>query len=406
MAASEDDPFDDDPNETQWAQRRVPGRTYPATPFTIKRENSSDFGQPARFICKVFDNDVESTATFDGTEWVIKDSPAGRVQFKLLVAREAGNVKELWIQRVPAAGFNSVTKTLLNLKAPDVRVLLDFFKLVENMPIEGGPTTRIDDSLIREVLEDPNALNRAYRRDSSSFREMIENDQNAQDVIALERRRTQVKLFHQYMEDDAFFDQAVAQSSGKKPEAVWQEFFEANKWILGITLSTTLLTSFDPSKLERVVAGQSVAGPGKRVDALLETAGRISSLVFAEFKTHSTRLLTNSEYRSGCWSPSSEVAGGVAQVHGTVHEAVKHFGDRLNKRDADGTEQLGQYGYALRPKSFLIVGSLDQFVGEGGGHHPGKIQSFELYRRQLQEPEVITYDELLARADWMASSYS
>lgn len=34
------------------------------------------------------------------------------------------------------------------------------------------------------------------------------------------------------------------------------------------------------------------------------------------------------------------------------------------------------------------------------GVHRAKHQSFELYRRNLYEPEVITFDELLAQAEW------
>jgi len=35
-----------------------------------------------------------------------------------------------------------------------------------------------------------------------------------------------------------------------------------------------------------------------------------------------------------------------------------------------------------------------------GGVHRAKYESFELYRRNLYEPEIITFDELLARAEW------
>jgi hypothetical protein len=47
----------------------------------------------------------------------------------------------------------------------------------------------------------------------------------------------------------------------------------------------------------------------------------------------------------------------------------------------------------------LILGHLDQLRGTAGVHR-AKHQSFELYRRNLYEPEIITFDELLARAEW------
>jgi hypothetical protein len=54
----------------------------------------------------------------------------------------------------------------------------------------------------------------------------------------------------------------------------------------------------------------------------------------------------------------------------------------------------------VRPRSFLIVGHLGEFRGARGGVNPDKYRSFELFRRHLDEPEVITFDELLARAEW------
>jgi hypothetical protein len=163
-------------------------------------------------------------------------------------------------------------------------------------------------------------------------------------------------------------------------------------------LAGQLLQSWDNEKLEQVVAGSSIAAPGKRADALLRTSGRIRSLVFAEIKHHKTRLLGGSEYRSGCWPPSSELVGGVTQAQQTVDRAVRD----IDKRLADSDEQGGETGEAtwlIRPRSFLIIGDLEELRGPSGVH-PDKHQSFELYRRNLYEPEIVTFDELLARAEW------
>lgn len=148
------------------------------------------------------------------------------------------------------------------------------------------------------------------------------------------------------------------------------------------------------------MAGSSIAGVGKRADALLRTSGRIKSMVFAEFKNHRTPLLVDKFYRSGCWPPSGELSGGVAQVQGTVHRAVTEIGDRLQAVADDGSDIPGQYTYMLQPRAFLVIGHLDQLRGKAGGDHHDRVRSFELYRRQLHEPEIVTFDELLARAEW------
>lgn len=98
------------------------------------------------------------------------------------------------------------------------------------------------------------------------------------------------------------------------------------------------------------------------------------------------------------------MAGGIAQAQGTVYRAVRELGERLADTAPDGSELPGQFTYLIRPRSFLIIGQLTELEGESGGDHLGRIRSFELYRRQLEEPEIITYDELLARAEWFVTT--
>ncbi|SDU11467.1 Shedu immune nuclease family protein [Amycolatopsis keratiniphila] len=393
------DPWGEDVDETTYAQGRLPSRTYASASFPILRPNSADNGQPARFVYKVFNPKAETTAELDGEQWLVSESPAGRYQVKLLIVREAGNVRELWVQRVPAKGQGKV-ETRLNLRQPEAGRLVELLRTLECIPVDGEQTVRVDDSLVRELFANPESLARIYREDPSQLRQLISDDESARDVIALTHRRGQLQKFRRLLSDGAYFDAEVEQAPGRRREAVWQRFFEDNPWILGVPLTGQLLTSWSDQKLEQVVAGASVVSVGKRADALLRTSGRIKSMVFAEIKTHRTALLSASEYRSGCWPPSDELAGGVAQVQGTVHRAVNEIGERLQDVAPDGSDVPGGFTYMLKPRAFLVIGSLDQLLGQDGGHHRDRIRSFELYRRQLHEPEVVTFDELLARAEW------
>ena len=121
-------------------------------------------------------------------------------------------------------------------------------------------------------------------------------------------------------------------------------------------------------------------------------------MVFAEIKHHDTDLLCHTRYRSGCWAPSEDLAGGVTQVQQTVELARREIGEALRDRAPDGS-YTGEETYLLRPRSFLILGHLDQLRGSGGVH-PEQFSSFEFFRRNLYEPEILTFDELLARAEW------
>jgi len=268
--------------------------------------------------------------------------------------------------------------------------MLNDFSEIESILPSLSPGT------LRDLLAQAQVPRRLYGVDPHLFATFIENDVTANDAIALARRRAVVEGFRRLLRDPQFFSEAAEEFGGRK-EAVWQRLLEANPWILGVSLAGQLLTSWSAGKLEQVVAGFSVGGPGKRADALMHTSGQIRALVFAEIKHHETDLLGD-EYRVGVWTPSEELSGGVAQVQQTIHLASRQIGESLAETDESGAE-TGEYTYLVRPRSFLILGNLEELRGTRGVHR-AKYESFELYRRNLYEPEIITFDELLARAEW------
>ena len=152
-----------------------------------------------------------------------------------------------------------------------------------------------------------------------------------------------------------------------------------------------------------MVSGSQIGSTMKRVDALMRTAGRVRSIVFAEIKTHRTPLLqmTARPYRSGCWAPSPDLSGGVAQVQGSVQRAIEQLGHRIHSTDEDGYEIPGDLTYLFQPRSFLVVGSLDELARDDGADNVDRIRSFEVHRRNLVSPEILTFDELYERTRWL-----
>lgn len=395
--------FEVEPDETTWMQGRKVDHTYASRGFDLKRSGSEDDGAPARFVYKVFDDEGHqpSEVVFDGAVWPIAASPAGRSQIKLLVAREADHIKDLWIQQFKMTKSNGVQAgNVFHLGSRDAQALCQLFKNLEYLPIEGEFTTRIDDDVIRKLLADPAAL-AAYDVEPDVLRAIVEQDASATDIVAVAGRRAAVARFRQLLEDSDYFESERQRLGVRGEEAVWQKLFEEHPWILGVGLSHQLLTSWSSEKLEQVVSGYSITASGKRADALLRTGGVIRSMVFAEIKTANTELLENRPYRPGAWAPSRELAGGVNQVHATVHAATTDIGTRLASKDEDGAEIPNDWTYLYQPRSFLIVGSLGEFLSPGGGHYVDKLRSFELYRRNILAPEIVTFDELLARAEWI-----
>jgi len=386
----------DEEGASQWlyAWRRHPRSIYISRSFPIIPP-SQDAGFDGRFIHKVFDPSQPEPID-DNDERLEETVVEGvRRQIRLLVAKEPGRVKEIKIQRVFADGD---IEDVLTLNRRQSERLLNLLRMLDSIPTTGDRTVRLDDDLIRDLLSDPVGMRNAYRRAPAKFADLIAEDVEASDVIAIAHRRQQIADFRRLLDDPEFFGRRQ-EELGVTREGVWQKFIESNPWILGVGLSGQLLTSWDNNRLEQVVAGFSIAAAGKRVDALLRTAGSFSMMVFAEIKHHETDLLADSAYRPDCWALSSDLSGGVTQVQQTVYRASLDIRERIFDTDKDGVE-TGRATYLIRPRSFLIAGHLRSLGGEGGGVHMAKLRSFELYRRNLHEPEILTFDELLNRAEW------
>lgn len=182
----------------------------------------------------------------------------------------------------------------------------------------------------------------------------------------------------------------------------WQNFFERNQWIFGYGLNYVFTSGLDGKSLQTTIRGSSVIKHGKRPDGLMKTRSAISALCLVEIKKHNTDLLKPNSYRSGTWAPTVELSGAVAQSQGNVRAALDEFENYHRFTDADGNP-TGEDFMTVQPRSFLIVGNLSEFQSENGVNVE-RYRSFEDYRRNLRQPDILTFDELYERARFIVDS--
>ena len=226
------------------------------------------------------------------------------------------------------------------------------------------------------------------------------------DIVNIGYRKAQLEVFEKLMTDDTFIEAYQKEHGIKKAgiEPVWQHFFEANPWIFGYGLNFIFNQPLEGKKLEQIVQGSDVSQSGKRADAVLKTTGAVNSLCLVEIKTHKTPLikLVKEAYRADCWQASDEFNGGITQAQKTAQKTVENLSTELRGQDDDGNPN-GEIVYSYQPKSYLIVGCLSEFATENGINKE-KFSSFELLRKNMISPEVITFDELLERARFIVSN--
>lgn len=377
----------------EYCELRKPGIFYKSKTSILGLEASRDRGRPYFHARQVFDDVAFRSDTGELQELnqgnqvseIIVKKP--RIQIEVVVTRQAGNVKSIEFQRLQTVKGQKVLQRVLDFSRDEAAALQSFFRRLDQIdPEEVQENTRfLDDATRVEVTASEVGLLELLRTNPQLTAKLMSEDPVLLRLQQLHERQESVDAFENLVADD---DSA---------ESDLQKFFEANKWLIGLALDTHLFTSVDNDKLEQVTTGFSMNGAGKRIDALLKTAGVVRSIAFAEIKKPSTELIDRSAYRSEAWAPSRELGGAVVQVQQTIHKALETIArSRLDVRDKDGARVESLYSYA--PRGFVVAGRLDEFVAPDGEVQEYRFRAFESFRRSISGITILTYDEVLARA--------
>lgn len=198
-----------------------------------------------------------------------------------------------------------------------------------------------------------------------------------------------VEDHRQRASDLAEFEEHLAEDPPTWNEKNWQAFFQRASWIFGHGLHYTFLVD---EEAEAEYGGGTFSGAGgERGDFLARTAGQFRFAVLVEIKLPGTPLLSGPRpYRNGAWRVGPEVAGGVSQLQANCERIRQGASQRENVRYLDERDMT-----VADPQAILVVG------------HTGQLQdddqraSFHRFRRNLWNPTVLTYDELLERARFL-----
>jgi len=327
-------------------------------------------------------------------EVVLRKKPDAATYIKAKFLEDTRQVFVLTVQKF-ASETGSPYGSGFSFVGEEIGRFCEFLANIQAISFQNDRAVDISDEELRKIALTTHQAKSLVAGNEELFTEVIRNSITKKDIVAIGYRKKQLEVFRKLLEDEEYFSSAK-EAKGCTDEGLWQKFFEKNSWIFGYGLDYIYSSGLDDKRLEQVVRGYHVAQSGKRVDALLKTKALASNLCFVEIKTHKTPLLDNKPYRAGCWSVSGELAGATAQIQGTVSYAFETIFGKLEISDSEGF-LTGEEVFNFHPKSFVIIGSLSQFFGEHGVNQE-QLRSFELYRKNLNQPEIITFDEIYERA--------
>jgi hypothetical protein len=177
-----------------------------------------------------------------------------------------------------------------------------------------------------------------------------------------------------------------------KDEAYWQEFFKNNTWIFGYGLSYRFLSI---EQAQPNYGGTNVTGQGAQKGDYLMVANAEEAkfTVLVEIKKPHTDLLGNKKYRNGAWELHEELTGAVSQIQANC--AQWEIEGAQSKANREALEEKGVH--TVQPKGIIVIGNTSQLSDMT------KRETFERFRRNLNNPEILTFDELCERAKFVVS---
>lgn len=389
MSEERDDKF--------FALQRALDKTYISEAFKSPYDK-----RKKRFAHKLLD--------FEENEYILKDEQSlgvslnGKRQLKAIFLEDRRRVEKLIIQQ-----FGVQDNPIKNgpreasFRGREVERLYFFLKSIKEADFPDDTKFNVKDSELAKMLLNKNQVSRLIQDNLELLQDALKNNVTTKDLINFGYRKKQLEIFNNLLSDLKFFQefkQKLEEKSSKivSKEQVWQKFFEKNTWILGYGLDYIFNSELNSKKLEQVTSGSSFNSGGKRTDGLLKSLGAINSLCFCELKLDDDPLLkqVKNAYRGESWQISDALAGAIAQVQRTVHKAVKDLSTKTEITDREDN-LTGETVYLYNPKAFILIGNLSEFNVDGRINET-KFSSFEMFRKNLRNIEIITYDELYERA--------
>jgi len=215
------------------------------------------------------------------------------------------------------------------------------------------------------------------------------------DIVNIGYRKKQLEIFNNLLNQEGYFATYISENAitDTRHESVWQHFFNINDWIFGYGLDYRFLGILQK---EAHVSGTDVAGKESVINDFLLGCSKFTVLV--ELKKHDTPLFGKDKNRSNSWTLSDDLVSGLSQILEQKASWQVRAETNANGNYNDTGELIKQKTFD--PKSILVIGSTKQFDGTDKENQI-KAKTFELFRRDSKNIEILTYDELYERAKFI-----
>jgi len=269
-----------------------------------------------------------------------------------------------YIKKIDLKAF-STNRVYVNGNNPNSR---DIINQIKTLLDSGGKINLVKTLLKEEGLTNEDIVNTGFRKRS----------------LEVFKRLLQENYIPEYKKD-------IMQNPKAKDETAWQHFFQNNPWIFGYGLDYRFIES---SNREVEV------GYGN-----IDFASFNKFSVLVEIKTPNTNLIKKAKVKEGknvspnradSWSLNEDLINAFSQILG--YKAKWQVESELTKNRENYDSTISNF--TADPKCILIIGTFKSMFEEEDNPTVKRLKqvTFELFRRDSRNIEIITFDELYERA--------
>lgn len=346
-----------------------------------------EFGE-GRFFQVVFEDESE-----------IGIKVATRTMLKIVYIKNKNDIEGLEIVKL----VDGTEKQKVKFNKFNLQQLSSFLKFISEIDLKGITDRRI--RLESELELDDESIKRIktlLSGDSGGLviRQLIDDGIiTNEDIVNTGYRKKEVVVFQKLLDEPNFWKEyKLAEGiSDNKEEKVWQYFFKKNSWIFGYGLDYR----YKGILQQEFFASETDAdGTNAVITDFLLADKRFTT--FIEIKKPSTPLFKGTINRSKSWKLSNDLIESVSQIlEQKASGQVKIENNELFTEDGELITQK-----AIDSKVILLIGNFNKEEKTASNQREWsyKSRTFELFRRDSRNIEILTFDELFERAKFIVDT--
>lgn len=161
-------------------------------------------------------------------------------------------------------------------------------------------------------------------------------------------------------------------------EGHWQDFFNENPFILNMAFGYPVIKVRDQAS----VGGRKLSSDGEKITDFLVKNSLTNNTAIFEIKTPQTPILNKTPFRDGVYTPPADLSGSINQALDQKYQFQKQIA-----QIKDNTRLYDIESYAVH--CCLVIGKKP----DGDDRQ----KSFELFRHNSKDVEIVTFNELLEK---------